>query len=342
MSGADYRQAGVDVEEGEKAVLLMKNAVRETFTPNVMSDLGSFGGLFRAEFPGIEKPVLVASTDGVGTKLKIAAMVGDYSTVGQDLVNHCVNDILAQGAEPLFFLDYIACGSLESRIASEIVTGMARACKENGCALLGGETAEMPGFYAPGDYDVAGTIVGVVDEGSVIESSRVRPGMELLGLPSTGLHTNGYSLARMVLFEMAGLEPGDRPAELEGLSIAKALLAVHRSYLGAVRPLLRKGIAAGICHVTGGGIPGNLCRILPPGCGAAVRMNWSAPPIFDLIARLGDIAPTDMRRAFNLGVGLIIAVAEEDSGLAVSVLESAGESPFSVGRTDSSGVISFS
>lgn len=341
MAGVDYRKAGVDVDEGEKAVLLMKKAVRETFTPRVMSDLGSFGGLFRADFPGTPRPVLVASTDGVGTKLKVASMIGDYSTVGQDLVNHCVNDILAQGAEPLFFLDYIACGRLDSGTAAEIVTGMAKACRENGCALLGGETAEMPGFYAPGDYDVAGTIVGLVDERSVISADKVRPGMRLLGLPSTGLHTNGYSLARMVLFEIARLDPSDRPDELGGASVGEALLAVHRSYLPAVRPLLSRGIVSGICHVTGGGIPGNLCRILPPGCGAVIETGWAVPPVFELIRRLGSIEPQDMRRAFNLGVGLILAVAEELSEEAVAILSGAGESPFPVGWTDSSGDIVF-
>ena len=341
MAGADYARAGVDIDEGEKAVSLMKDAVRGTFTPRVLSDLGSFGGLFRADFPGIGRPVLVASTDGVGTKLKIAAAVGDYSTVGGDLVNHCVNDILAQGAEPLFFLDYIACGRLDSSVAAGIVTGMALACRENGCALLGGETAEMPGFYAPGDYDVAGTIVGVVDEDRMVTASRVRPGMPLIGLPSTGLHTNGYSLARMVLFEMAGLAPGDSPPELEGLTISQALLAVHRSYLKAVAPLVRKGLAAGICHVTGGGIPGNLCRILPPGCGAVVRGGWRVPPVFDLVRRLGGVAPEDMRRAFNMGVGLILAVPAESAPEVMSMLEEAGEHPFPVGRTDDSGSIRF-
>ena len=341
MAGTDYARAGVDIDEGEKAVSLMKQAVRETFTPRVLSDLGSFGGLFRADFPGMRKPVLVASTDGVGTKLKIAAAVGDYSTVGRDLVNHCVNDILAQGAEPLFFLDYIACGRLDSSVAAGIVTGMASACRENGCALLGGETAEMPGFYSPGDYDVAGTIVGVVDEEHMVTASGVRPGMALIGLPSTGLHTNGYSLARMVLFEIAGLSPGDSPAELGGQTLAQALLAVHRSYLKAVAPLVRKGLAAGICHVTGGGIPGNLRRILPPGCGAVIVEDWHVPPVFGLIRRLGDVALEDMRRAFNMGVGLILAVPAGRAAEAESMLAGAGEQPFRAGSTDDSGAIRF-
>lgn len=339
--GLDYRAAGVDVDEGERAVQLMKSSVRQTFTPRVLSDLGSFGGLFRAEFPGISRPILVASTDGVGTKLKVAAMVGDYSTVGMDLVNHCVNDILAQGAEPLFFLDYIACGSLDSRTAAEIVSGMASACRENGCALLGGETAEMPGFYSPGDYDVAGTIVGVVDECSLITNDRVGPGMSLIGLPSTGLHTNGYSLARKVLFDLAGMSPGDRPAELGGGTVAEVLLAVHRSYLGAVAPLVRRGLVGGICHVTGGGIPGNLCRILPPGCGAEIREGWEEPPVFGLIGRLGGIPREEMRRAFNLGVGIILAVDSGNEEEVLGMLRDAGETPFPVGGTDSSGTIKF-
>lgn len=328
----EYRDAGVDIEEGEKAVAMMKAAVRKTFGPAVLSDLGSFGGLYRASFPGLASPVLVASTDGVGTKLKVASLVGDYTTVGRDLVNHCVNDILAQGAAPLFFLDYIACGRLDAVTAAAIVGGMASACLENGCALLGGETAEMPGFYSPGDYDVAGTIIGVVDEDRIIDGSGTAPGDLLLALPSSGLHTNGYSLARKVLFEMAGMSPGDRPEELGGESLGGALLAVHRSYLKPVRSLLAEGLLLGICHVTGGGIPGNLVRILPEGCGAVISETWPVPPLMKLIEELGGVPREEMRRAFNMGAGMLLAVSPRNRERAENLLRDAGETCFVAGE----------
>ncbi len=334
----DYRSSGVDIDEGERAVARMKSLARATFTPRVMSDLGGFGGLFRADFGGLREPVLVASTDGVGTKLRVASMTGRYDTVGRDLVNHCVNDILAQGAEPLFFLDYIACGRLEASVAVRIVEGLSAACIENGCALLGGETAEMPGFYAPGDYDVAGTIVGVADRDSIPDRSLVEPGMPVLGLHSSGLHTNGYSLARRVLFDKAGLSPDDRPDELGGVTVADALLEVHLSYLKAVGPMLRGGLAAGICHVTGGGIPGNLPRILPEGCGALIRLPDDPPPLFGLIRDLGEISDHEMQRAFNLGAGMLVVLRrglEEAAGMA----REAGFRAYEAGSIDSTGRI---
>ncbi|MBD3278459.1 MAG: phosphoribosylformylglycinamidine cyclo-ligase, partial [Candidatus Aegiribacteria sp.] len=261
MKGADYTSSGVDIAEGERSVELMKKAVRETFSPSVLSDLGQFGGLFRADFPDVSEPVLVASTDGVGTKLKVAAMTGRYDTVGRDLVNHCVNDILVQGARPLFFMDYIACGSLKAETVADIVTGLAAACKTNRCALLGGETAEMPGFYQKGDYDVAGTIVGLVDRSMILTGRDIRPGDRLIGLPSSGLHTNGYSLARRVIFEDAGVSTGDTHPLLEDMTVGEALLSVHRSYLDLLAPLLDRELVKGMAHITGGGIPGNLARI---------------------------------------------------------------------------------
>lgn len=327
-----YRQSGVDIDEGERAVELMKAAVRRTFDGNVLSDLGSFGGLYRASFPGISRPVLVGSTDGVGTKLKVASMAGDYSTVGRDLVNHCVNDILVQGARPVFFMDYIACGRLDSAVAASVVGGLSDACVENSCVLLGGETAEMPGFYSPGDYDLAGTIVGVVDEDRIIDGRTIEPGDVILGLPSSGLHTNGYSLARKVLFEIAGLGISDAPDELGGDTLGKALLAVHRSYLRAVRPLLDAGLVHGLCHVTGGGIPGNLRRILPGGCGAVIRERWPVPPIFRLIRDRGEVAPEEMRRAFNLGAGMLVAVSRGDLPKVESLFCSGGEAFFDAGE----------
>lgn len=339
MSGTDYREAGVDIDEGSRAVELMKAEVRKTYDGRVLSDLGHFGGLFRADFPGIERPVLVASTDGVGTKMKVASMAEDYSTVGMDLVNHCVNDILVQGAFPLFFMDYLACGKLSAVVAASIVEGLAKACLENGLALLGGETAEMPGFYSPGDYDVAGTIVGVVDEGRIIDGSAVRPGQTIIGLPSTGLHTNGYSLARAVLFKKAGLSVSSRPDQLEGASVGEALLAVHRSYLTEMKPLLAEGLVTGMAHITGGGIPGNLSRILPRGCGAVITPNWRVPPIFGLISSLGGVSETEMSRAFNMGAGFLFTT--EEPGRVLEMLEGASVESFIAGTITDSGAIEY-
>jgi len=326
----DYASSGVDIAEGERAVSLMKESVRKTFSSCVLSDLGHFGGLFRPDFSSYDDPVLVASTDGVGTKLKVAAMTGNYSTVGEDLVNHCVNDILVQGAMPLFFMDYIACGSLRAETVASIVTGLARGCSENGCSLLGGETAEMPGFYSPGDYDVAGTIVGVVDRASVIDGSGIRPGDLIIGLPSSGLHTNGYSLARKVLFEVAGLSPDDVHPFTGDMNVGRWLLKVHRSYLNAVKPLLGSGHLHGIAHITGGGIPGNLSRILPEGCGAEIRESWHVPPIFRLIQELGGIGSREMRRAFNMGAGMLLICPEARFEGTMDILSP--HHPFEAGR----------
>ncbi len=332
MKPVDYRSSGVDIQEGEKAIALMKAKVRKTFTKEVLSDLGHFGGLFRADFGHMKEPVLVASTDGVGTKLKVASMTGDYGTVGSDLVNHCVNDILVQGASPLFFMDYIACGRLDARTAADIVSGLAAACSENGCVLLGGETAEMPGFYGDGDYDVAGTIVGLVEKEMIIDGSAIRPGMIVIGLPSNGLHTNGYSLARKVIFETAGLSPSDTHPLLGTGTIGDALLAVHRSYLRTIEPLLGEKLVKGMAHITGGGIPGNLPRILPADCGALIRPQWKVPAIFELIRELGKVDISEMRRAFNMGAGMLLIVDAGDSDKAMKLLGKAGEKPFIAGE----------
>ncbi len=340
MSGMDYRKSGVDVREGERAVTLMKEAVRSTFGPEVLSDLGHFGGLFRADFSGMREPVLVASTDGVGTKLKVASMMGRYDTVGRDLVNHCVDDILVQGARPLFFLDYIACGELSAVTVARIVTGLADACRENGCALLGGETAEMPGFYASGDYDVAGTIVGVVERDGIVDGSGIIPGDMLLGLRSTGLHTNGYTLARKVLFEMAGMDPGDTHPLLEGETVGDALLRVHKSYLGLVTPLLDEGLLKGLAHITGGGIEGNLSRILPAGCGAVVRLSWPVPGLFRLVRKLGGVSDSGMKEAFNLGIGMVLVVSPGNLDRVEKKLEELGGEFHRIGEViPGSGVI---
>jgi phosphoribosylformylglycinamidine cyclo-ligase len=320
----DYKQAGVDIEAGNEVVRRIRGLARSTFTPGVLSDLGSFGGLFRLG-DGHRDPVLVSSADGVGTKLRVAFLSGVHGTIGLDLVNHCVNDILVQGAEPLFFLDYLATGRLDPDVAVQIVDGLARGCRENGCALLGGETAEMPGFYADGEYDVAGFIVGLVDRDCLIDGRRIRSGDVLIGLPSSGLHTNGYSLARHIIFERLGLGVRDWVPAL-GMSIADALLAPHRSYLSIVRPLLREGLISGMAHITGGGITENLPRVLPSQTEAIVHLrSWQVPPIFEWLQTAGDIPPDDMLRTFNMGLGLILVVHHDEHERTLALLREAGE-----------------
>ena len=319
----DYRAAGVDIDAGNETVRRIRGLAQGTYTPGVLSQIGSFGGLFALDRDAFREPVLVSSSDGVGTKLKVAFMTGRHDTVGADLVNHCVNDILVQGAEPLFFLDYLATGRLSPDVAEQVVAGAARACRENGCALIGGETAEMPGFYADGEYDIAGFIVGIVEKSKLIDGRRIAPGDRLIGLASTGLHTNGYSLARKVLFETAGFGPETRLPELDG-TIGEALLATHRSYLTEVRPLLKVGSVKGLAHITGGGITENLPRILPAGCGAEVDPRaWTVPPIFRIIQERGAIATDEMLRTFNMGVGLIAVCAAADEEALIAALDAA-------------------
>ncbi len=309
----NYKESGVDIEAGNEVVRRIRQMARGTFTSNVLSDIGSFGGLFGLDVARYRQPVLVASADGVGTKLKVAFMTGRHDTVGADLVNHCVNDILVQGAEPLFFLDYLATGALAPDIAEQIVAGVARGCRENGCALLGGETAEMPGFYAAGEYDIAGFIVGVVDRERVIDGQRVAAGDVLIGLPSSGLHTNGYSLARRIAFEQVGLNASARVQEL-GAAIGDALLAPHRSYLPVIRPLLPSGTIKAMAHITGGGITDNVPRVLPEGVRARIDTSaWEVPPIFRWLQRAGNVPDADMRRTFNMGIGLILVVASAEA-----------------------------
>jgi phosphoribosylformylglycinamidine cyclo-ligase len=316
----DYRQSGVDIQAGNEVVRRIGRLARGTFTPQVLSDIGSFGGLFALDTAKYHRPVLVASADGVGTKLKVAFMMGRHDTIGEDLVNHCVNDILVQGAEPLFFLDYLATGALAPDVAEQIVSGMARGCRENGCALLGGETAEMPGFYAAGEYDVAGFIVGVVDRDRLIDGRQVLPGDVLIGLPSTGLHTNGYSLARRIAFEELGLSVTSHVEEL-GSTVGEVLLAPHRSYLREIRPLLGSGAIKAMAHITGGGITENLPRVLPQTIGARVDASaWRVPPIFQWLQRSGRVPLDEMRRTFNMGIGLIVVVAPQDAATVLSQL----------------------
>jgi phosphoribosylformylglycinamidine cyclo-ligase len=333
---ATYKESGVDIDAGEELVRRIKQPVRSTFNKNVLTDIGMFGAFYRADFKGIKKPVLVSSVDGVGTKLKIAIQLNRHNTVGQDLVNHCVNDILVCGAKPLYFLDYYATGKLSPDVAEQVIRGFVKACNENECALIGGETAEMPGMYGAEDYDIAGTIVGVVDEKKILNGKKVKAGDVLIGLPSTGLHTNGYSLARRVLLDKFDLEkPMD---ELNG-TLADALLAVHRSYRQTVYPLLQKAATAkyihGLSHITGGGIEGNTYRVVPKGLKLAIDWNaWKRPAIFDLIQKAGNVPEEDLRRTLNLGIGLILIAEKRGADIVLRALQQKRETPFVLGEIE--------
>ena len=328
-----YKEAGVDVAAGEETVDRIRSSVQETFTPGVLADIGAFGSFFEPDLEGMDEPVLVSSIDGVGTKLKVASRSERYDTVGQDLVNHCVNDVAVCGARPLYFLDYYGVGTLEPETAEAVVEGFATACDDNDCALVGGEIAEMPDVYGEGDFDLVGTVVGLVDKGEIVTGDEVRPGDVLLGLPSTGIHTNGYTLARSVLFDRYTVD--DRPSELGGASVGEALLRVHRSYLRPIRTLVETDLARGLAHITGGGLPNNLGRVVPEGCAAAVDYDaWDRPSIFALIQELGDVPEADMRQTFNLGIGMVAVVRAEDVSRAVEQLEAAGESPIQVGQIE--------
>lgn len=329
--GLSYRDAGVDIDAANRAKGGIASLLRMTRTPDTLSDLGSFGGLYRVP-SGLQQPVLVASTDGVGTKLKLAFMTGRHGTVGEDLVNHCVNDILVQGARPLFFLDYVGMGKLEPGTVEELVGGIARGCKQNGCALLGGETAEMPDFYDPGEYDLAGTVIGIVEEEKILDGARIREGDLVLGLASSGLHTNGYSLARRVVFDRMGLAPDDAFPE-EGASVADVLLRVHRSYLNSLGPLLQEGVIHGLAHITGGGMLENVPRILPPGLAAQIETTcWEVPAVFRVLQREGGIARDEMYRAFNMGVGMAVVVDRTNAEAVQARLRAAGERAWVIGE----------
>ncbi len=317
--GIRYRDAGVDRDAAARAKARIADVVAATRTPGVLSQPGGFGGLFRAP-SGLRDPVLVASADGVGTKLKVAMRANRHDTVGEDLVNHCVDDILVEGARPLFFLDYIGMGQLEEGTVAAVVEGIGRGCRANGCALLGGETAEMPDFYAPGEYDLAGFVVGAVEGERRPGAERVRSGDVLIGLPGTGFHTNGYSLLRRILFERLALGPDDRFPDLDA-SVADVLLRVHPSYLEAVAPLLDEDLVHALAHITGGGIPENLARVVPDGLSAHVRRDaWRPPPEFGAVQRAGQVPEEEMFRTFNMGIGMILAVAPADCGAALERL----------------------
>ncbi len=334
MSGGAYRAAGVDIDAQEKGLEGVKKLARSTFTRGVLSEIGSFGGLFRPELSGLAEPVLVASADGVGTKLAVARMAGDFSTVGRDLVNHCVNDILVQGATPLFFLDYVGAGVLEPEKLVELVRGVADGCRENGCALLGGETAEMPGFYQAGDYELVGFVVGLVDRTRVLDGSKVVAGDLLLGLPSAGLHTNGYSLARRIFFDTMKLGLKDRiPGDPEKRRVGAWLLAPHLSYLKPLAPLVGHRALHALAHVTGGGLTDNLPRVLPEGLQAEIKFgSWEIPAPFRALQEGGDVELDEMFRVFNMGIGMVMVVAPEGVGEISKALAAAGQRALPIGR----------
>jgi len=320
----------VDIDEANRAVDAIKPLAKSTFTRHVLTGIGAFGACFA--LPKMRRPVLISSVDGVGTKIKIAFATGRHDTIGEDLVNHCVNDIAVQGATPLFFLDYLAVGKLEAKVASAIISGIARGCRANGCALIGGETAEMPGLYGEGEYDLAGAIVGAAERSDLITGAKVRAGDQVIGLPSSGLHTNGYSLARKLLFEVARLRPESRMQEL-GISVAEELLKVHRSYLKPIQALSKAGALHAAAHSTGGGITENTPRVLPNGLAAMIETgSWQIPPRFELLRKLGNLDRADYRRTFNLGIGMIVIVPQARISGAERILRRRGETYFRLGH----------
>jgi phosphoribosylformylglycinamidine cyclo-ligase len=327
-----YSDAGVDIATGDRAKERIKFLAQKTFNRNVLGGIGGFGALFRLDLQRFKNPILVSSADGVGTKLKVAFELGLHHTIGQDLVHHCVNDIAVQGATPLFFLDYFACGKLEPEVIEDVVSGLADACKANGCALIGGETAQMPGFYAEGEYDLAGFVVGAVDRDKMVTGQTIKPGDVLIGLPSTGLHTNGYSLARKLLFELGGYKPTQYVTAIKEKAGA-ALMKVHRSYLHVIQKLVAAGLTSGMAHITGGGITENLPRILPKGTAAQVEVgSWPVLPIFEHLRELGQVPQDEMMRTFNMGIGLIAAIPAAKFTRAKNLLDKAEEKFFVVGR----------
>jgi phosphoribosylformylglycinamidine cyclo-ligase len=330
--GMSYADAGVDITSADRSKQRIKMLARKTFNRQVLSEIGGFGGLFALDLEKFPNPVLVSSADGVGTKLKVAFELGIHHTVGQDLVNHCVNDIAVQGATPLFFLDYLATGKLDDMVVEKVVQGISEACRANGCALIGGETAQMPGFYAEGEYDLAGTIIGAVSRDKIITGEHIQIGDVLVGLPSNGLHTNGYSLARKLLFEVAKYDPDHYVNELKDKTGA-ALMRTHRSYLSVIKKLTGAEVVSGMAHITGGGITENLPRILPKGMGALIdRSSWTVPPLFEHLQHLGNVEDDEMLRTFNMGIGLIAVIPAEKIKKAKAILNRANERHCIIGR----------
>jgi len=341
MKPITYKQAGVDIDEGDRLVQLISPIVKKTFRKEVMCDIGSFGALFRLDLRKYKKPVLVSGTDGVGTKLKIAFLTGKYDSVGIDLVAMCVNDILTLGAEPLFFLDYYATGKLSAEKARDVVKGIAAGCRESGCSLIGGETAEMPGFYEVDEFDLAGFTVGVVDEKSVIDGRSIKPGDAIIGIASSGLHSNGYSLARKVLIEHAKIALSKRIPELK-TTLGEALLAPTRIYVKAVDSVKNKIKIKGMAHITGGGLPGNVPRMLPLGvCATIFDQCWDVPPIFSFIRKLGNVPDEDMKKTFNMGIGYVIVVASKDADAALTLLNKSGYAATQIGFIEKRGKTRF-
>ncbi|WP_333653664.1 phosphoribosylformylglycinamidine cyclo-ligase [Dissulfurispira sp.] len=337
MEELTYKKAGVDIDEGDRFVSLISPLVKKTFRPEVMTEIGSFGALFKLDIKKYKEPVLVSGTDGVGTKLKIAFMMDKHDTVGIDLVAMCVNDILTLGAEPLFFLDYFATGKLKSEKAKDVVKGIAEGCKESGCSLIGGETAEMPGFYGEGEYDLAGFSVGVVDRDKIIDGSKIKEGDAIIGLASSGLHSNGYSLARKVFFDAAKFDIDTHIPEL-GTTIGEELLKPTKIYVKAFDALKDKMDVHGMAHITGGGIVGNVPRIIRDGLTAVIKENsWPMLPIFNIIKRLGNVPDEDMKKTFNLGIGYVIVLPKENSDLSISVLKQYGFDTYHIGFIEKGG-----
>ena len=328
-----YSDAGVSIDTANEAIKKISGFAKSTFNERTLTNIGSFGGMFDAKFPEMSDPILVSSADGVGTKLKLAFDTDIHNTIGQDLVNHCTGDILVQGAKPLFFLDYFATGKLSSDVTASVVEGLTIACKENKCVLLGGETAEMPGFYSDGEYDLAGFIVGVVDRSKVITGENIESGDVVLGLPSTGLHTNGYSLARKLFFEIGGFSVEDKPEDLNGETVGNTLLTPHRSYLPVLEGLLDKEVIKGLAHITGGGLLENIPRILPENTSVEIkRGTWDELPVFGLMQKLGNVETKEMFRTFNMGIGMTIICAESDKDQIISHIESLNEKVFEIGK----------
>ncbi|MBI3118005.1 MAG: phosphoribosylformylglycinamidine cyclo-ligase [Candidatus Hydrogenedentes bacterium] len=330
--GLSYKDAGVDIDAANKALKTVKDLVQRTFTDSVLQDIGSFGAMFQLDLKGLEQPVLVSSVDGVGTKLKLAFKSGKHDTVGIDLVSHCVNDILVQGARPLFFLDYLAVGKLEPQVVVDVIKGVASGCRYAGCALIGGETAEMPDMYKEGEYDLAGTIVGVVDRKRIVDGSAISEGDVIIGLPSSGLHTNGYSLARKICFEVAGLGLND-PMPGVGRTVAEVLMEPHVAYAKLMQIVMRVVTVKGMAHITGGGITDNFPRILPEHLAAEIDLGaWTAPPLFRFLQETGNVSGPEMLRTFNVGIGFLIVVAAEQAAKAMETIELAGQKSYLAGR----------
>lgn len=328
-----YRDAGVNIDKANEALGAAKADIKKTFNENVLQDIGSFGAMYALDLKGIEEPVLVSSVDGVGTKLKLAFMTGKHDTVGIDLVSHCVNDILVQGAKPLFFLDYIAVGKLEPEVVASVIRGLAVGCRYAGCALIGGETAEMPDMYPHGEYDLAGTIVGIADRKKIIDGSAIEEGDVIIGLPSSGLHTNGYSLARKIVFDVAGLKHDDEMPGCGGATVADVLMEPHVSYAKLMQIIMAVVKVRGMAHITGGGITDNFPRILPEGLAAEVDLNaWTPLPVFKFLHDAGNVATHEMLRTFNMGVGFMFVVAEADAKKAMETIDLAGQKGWILGQ----------